>query len=168
MCPCSLSGREHDSEKPLGSTRHHGSSLTPMLTITRLAMIALAVSAVPLTSAQAEWRECGAGKRVTCVVDGDTIWREGEKIRLMGFDTPEKGGLAKCKRERLLADKATARLRDLLNSGYVTVERKGKDRYRRTLAIVRVGGQSVGKTLIREGLAYAYKGGKRDRFRWCR
>ena len=139
-----------------------------MLTVIRPALIALAISAATLSSAHAEWRECGVSKRVTCVVDGDTIWSKGEKIRLMGFDTPERANNAKCKRERLLADKATLRLQELLNSGYVTFERKGKDRYRRTLAIVRVGGQNVGKTLIREGLAYAYKGGKRDRFRWCR
>ena len=119
-------------------------------------------------SAGSEWQLCGHGKRVTCIHDGDTLWHNGEKIRLQGFDTPEKGKLAKCKRERRMADRATARLRDLLNSGRMTVERRGKDKYQRTLAIVRVDGRNVGTTLIREGLAYAYKGGKRDKFRWCR
>lgn len=37
---------------------------------------------------------CGSGKRVTCVVDGDTIWLRGEKIRLQGFD-------ATCSSQRL-------------------------------------------------------------------
>lgn len=40
----------------------------------------------------------------------------------------------------------------------MTFERKGKDRYRPTLAIVRVGGQNVGKTLIREDLTYVQGG----------
>lgn len=116
----------------------------------------------------ATWPICGSAKRITCVVDGDTIWHQGEKVRLMGFDTPEKKQHAKCKKEQVLAGKATVRLQKILSTGYMTIERHGKDRYKRTLAIVRVGGENVGLTLIREGLAYKYNGGKRDRFRWCR
>lgn len=32
---------------------------------------------------------CGAGKRINCVVDGDTIWLHREKIRLEGIDASE-------------------------------------------------------------------------------
>jgi hypothetical protein len=32
---------------------------------------------------------CGGGQRVTCVVDGDTFWLEGQKIRVADIDTPE-------------------------------------------------------------------------------
>ena len=116
----------------------------------------------------AEYSICGKGPRINCIVDGDTIWHDGQKIRLMGFDTPEKGGRARCERERVLADKATTRLQALLNRGYVTFEFKGKDRYGRALAVTRVSGNNVGQTLIREGLAKAYGGGKRDRSHWCR
>ena len=69
--------------------------------------IALPSMLVCCSPALADWQLCGHGKRVTCVVDGDTIWSKGEKIRLMGFDTPERANNAKCKRERILADKAT-------------------------------------------------------------
>src|SRR5690554_1418286 len=52
----------------------------------------------------------------TCVVDGDTLWLQGENIRLKDFDTPEPqtqicGGAA----EIALAHQASARLLDLLN-----------------------------------------------------
>jgi endonuclease YncB( thermonuclease family) len=30
-----------------------------------------------------------AERRVTCVVDGDTIWQSGVKMRLLDIDTPE-------------------------------------------------------------------------------
>jgi len=32
---------------------------------------------------------CGPGPRVTCVVDGDTFWFEGEKVRIADINTPE-------------------------------------------------------------------------------
>lgn len=51
---------------------------------------------------------CGSGKRITCVVDGDTIWIDGEKIRLEGFNAPEVSG--QCNRERELAQRATREL----------------------------------------------------------
>ncbi|MEP3844247.1 MAG: hypothetical protein ABJM43_02700 [Paracoccaceae bacterium] len=67
--------------------------------------------------------QCGSGKRVTCVVDGDTIWLEGEKIRLMGFDTPETttnicGGSSEVR----LGRQATRRLVGLMNQGGLTIQ----------------------------------------------
>lgn len=47
---------------------------------------------------------CGSGKRINCVVDGDTIWVRGEKIRLEGFNAPEMNG--SCDRERRMAVQA--------------------------------------------------------------
>ena len=109
--------------------------------------------------------KCGGGKRVTCVVDGDTIWLEGEKFRLQGFDTPETttnfcGG----ERERRLGDKATARLIQLLDGGEFTFRRNGEDRYGRTLADFYVDGLEVGDTLISEGLARRWPDGPEF---WC-
>lgn len=101
------------------------------------------------------------GLRVT---DGDTIRIGDERIRIIGIDTAELD--CRCARECSLARKAQARLRELLSSGYVTIERKGKDRYRRTLATVRVGGRDVGAVLIEEGLARRYTG-RTKRAPWC-
>jgi micrococcal nuclease len=44
--------------------------------------------------------------RRTCVVDGDTFWLEGEKIRIADIDTPEISE-PKCDAEYQLGMKAT-------------------------------------------------------------
>ncbi len=104
----------------------------------------------------------------TCIVDGDTLWLDGENIRLKDFDTPEPtsaicGGEA----EQALASQASARLLELLNGNAWTIERQGKERNgngKRTLATIRIGGQDVGDILISEGLARSWPDG--DEF-WC-
>ncbi len=109
--------------------------------------------------------KCGSGKRVTCVVDGDTIWFKGEKIRMMGYDTPEPTtGICGGDTERRLAARASKRLVQLLNNNTVTIERDGKDRYGRTLAVIRVDGRNVGDILIEEGLARSWPDGHEF---WC-
>ena len=35
---------------------------------------------------------CGFGRRINCVVDGDTLWLDGEKIRLDSINAPEVEG----------------------------------------------------------------------------
>lgn len=54
--------------------------------------------------------------RISCVVDGDTIWVRGEKIRIADIDTPGVGEL-RCNEEYRLGMRATYRLRDVLNEG---------------------------------------------------
>jgi micrococcal nuclease len=105
---------------------------------------------------------CSGPKRVTCVVDGDTFWLNGEKVRIMDIDAPEMGGA--CLDERQKSAAAAARLAELLSSGDIELQRQGKDFHKRTLAIVLVGGQNVGSVLIAENLARPWKG-KREN--WC-
>lgn len=95
--------------------------------------------------------------RVTCVVDGDTVWIAGEKIRLLDIDAPEMKG--KCAAESALAIRSRDRLVTLLRARRVTIAREGQDRYGRTLA--RLG--DVGLQLVREGLAKRWG----DRRGWC-
>lgn len=97
------------------------------------------------------------GHRRHCVHDGDTIWWQGEKMRLADIDTPELDG--RCQRERVLARAARDRLVVLLNERPVTPRRIGKDRYGRTLAVI----GDVGERLIAEGLATRWPK-RRD---WC-
>ncbi len=52
---------------------------------------------------------------MTCVVDGDTVWIAGEKIRLKDVDAAQTAGA--CKDERLKAVEAGARLIELLAPG---------------------------------------------------
>lgn len=110
---------------------------------------------------------CGSGARFTCVVDGDTIWLQGQNLRLRSFDTPEPytdicGG----NQEVALAKRASARLLGLLNDNAFTVETFGIDGTgKRTLATIRIAGRDVGDILIEEHLARRWPDG--DEW-WCR
>jgi endonuclease YncB( thermonuclease family) len=133
----------------------------------RLTLQVLALAFVSLLLASPSWAigKCGSGARVTCVVDGDTLWLNGEKIRAMGYDTPEPiTGLCGGERERQLAARATVRLIELFNTTQITFERHGKDRYDRTLAVLWSDGRLVGDILISEGLARSYPDGPEF---WC-
>jgi len=108
---------------------------------------------------------CHSGGGTNCVVDGDTLWIGGENVRLADIDAPETHE-PRCAGEQALGDRATRRLHGLVNSGAVTLHsiERDHDRYGRKLRIVAVGGTSVGDTLVSEGLARWYEGGRRS---WC-
>jgi micrococcal nuclease len=98
------------------------------------------------------------------VIDGDTLALGGERIRIIGLDAPERPG--RCAREAMLGQRAAERLAALLADG-ARVERRGRDRRRRTLAIVRTAdGRDVAQVLIAEGLARPYRG-RGPRPGWC-
>ncbi|MCB2089273.1 MAG: thermonuclease family protein [Sphingomonadaceae bacterium] len=113
----------------------------------------------------ARFAPCNSGPRITCVVDGDTFWLNGTKIRIADINTPETSRPA-CPYEAELGRRATGRLLDLLNSGPFTLSRSGRDedRYGRKLRVVMRGGQSLGEVLITEGLAEQWQGRRRN---WC-
>lgn len=108
---------------------------------------------------------CHSGGGSDCVVDGDTFWMAGEKIRIADIDTPETHP-SRCPREAELGRAATHRLHALLNSGAVSLAaiERDTDRYGRKLRVVSVDGVGVGETLVREGLARRYEGARRS---WC-
>lgn len=110
---------------------------------------------------------CRGGRRVTCVVDGDTIWLEGEKIRLLGIDAPEIGNTADCLKEKRIGRIATERMAAIVSSGPIELRRRGKDRYGRTLATVFVDGRDAGELLRADGLAVEYRG-RATAAPWCR
>ncbi len=94
-----------------------GMSLSP--TIRALLPPAIAeirmVAATPVAVAQ-HFSLCGLGSRINCVVDGDTFYYRGEKIRLADVNTPEVSE-PKCATEARLGAAATRRLQSLLNAG---------------------------------------------------
>lgn len=105
---------------------------------------------------------CGDGRRVNCVVDGDTIWIDREKIRLETIDAPEVHG--QCDYETDLAAAATQRLSALLSQRDMSIRRSGRDVYGRTLARVSIAGGEVGEALAQEGLARRWSGHRKP---WC-
>lgn len=122
-------------------------------------MSVLALSAAALFSL------CDGGPRQTCVVDGDTFWLAGEKIRLADINAPETAQ-AQCPAERERGEAAKLRLLELLNAGPVTLVdgSRPRDRYGRRLAVAVRSGQSLGTQLVDEGLAEPWRG---RRSSWC-
>ncbi len=114
---------------------------------------------------RAHFSFCHTGGGTNCVVDGDTIWLQGQNIRIADIDAPETHEY-RCAEEKALGDRATQYLLTLVNSGEVTLSPidRDEDRYGRKLRIVKVDGRSVGTELVNAGLARWYRGGKRP---WC-
>ena len=104
-----------------------------------------------------------AGRRVTRVVDGDTIvLSPNDKVRLIGVDTPETvhpkktvecyGKEAKEFTRSTVAGQTIRLVLDDANAG-----RRHKDRYGRTLGYVYLqDGMMLNAELVRRGFAHAY------------
>ncbi len=120
---------------------------------------------LPLLTLAATFALCAQGPRTTCVVDGDTFWVGGEKVRIADINAPETHS-AGCPAEQALGDRATRRLIGLLNAGPFTLAIAGRatDRYGRALRVVQRGGRSLGAILVSEGLAEPWRGRRSD---WC-
>ena len=114
---------------------------------------------------RASFAYCHTGGGTNCVVDGDTFWINGEKVRIAGIDAPETHP-PRCEYEARLGNAATVKLHELLNSGAVTMTRidRDRDRYGRLLRNVVVNGHDVGEAMISAGVAREYAGGRRP---WC-
>jgi endonuclease YncB( thermonuclease family) len=94
---------------------------------------------------------CHVEEKATCVsvVDGDTIYLDnGEKVRFVGVNTPERGvtGYITSKNfvQKLCLNKKI---------GLDIDDAKHSDKYGRTLAVVIVDGKNVNEMLLKEGLA---------------
>ncbi|OYW84093.1 MAG: nuclease [Sphingobium sp. 32-64-5] len=108
---------------------------------------------------------CHTGGGTNCVVDGDTIWLDGQKIRIADIDAPETHP-SRCDREAELGRRATERLHVLVNAGPFTVATLGRatDRYGRKLRVLTREGRSLGDLLVAEGLARTWTGRREP---WC-
>lgn len=108
---------------------------------------------------------CGVIRR-TCVVDGDTFWLNGQKIRVADIDTPEVSQ-PQCAAEKALGHRATERLVSLLNEGpfeLSPIGNRDQDQYGRKLRVVTRHGRSLGDQLVSEGLARTWTGRRKP---WC-
>ena len=94
---------------------------------------------------------CHVEERAVCtqVVDGDTIYLDnGEKVRLVGVNTPERGV------EGYIASKNFVQKLCLNKEvGLDIDDSKHNDKYGRTLAVVIVEGKNLNEMLLKEGLA---------------
>lgn len=113
----------------------------------------------------AQFSLCHSGGGTDCVVDGDTFWMAGAKIRIADIDAPETHP-SRCTEEERLGRAATLRLQALLNGGPVRLAAadRDEDRYGRKLRIVMRGNVSLGDVLVSEGLARKWTGRRQP---WC-
>lgn len=91
--------------------------------------------------------------QVVSVTDGDTIkvMHDGveTKVRLYGVDTPEK--------KQAYGKKAKEFTASLVAGKKVDVDPIDQDRYGRTVGIVTATGQSLNKSLVKNGYAWVYQ-----------
>lgn len=108
---------------------------------------------------------CDGPVRVNCVVDGDTFWFRGDKVRIADIDAPEIFS-PRCGDERSVGEASRDRLLELLNGGSFTLAAgwRDTDRFGRKLRTVTRHGRSLGEMLVEEGLASRWNGPRRD---WC-
>jgi len=88
---------------------------------------------------------------VSRVIDGDTLeLMDGEKVRLLGINTPERG--------QMLYEEAGLRLGELVLEKTVQLEpgQEERDKYGRLLRYVFAGGVNVNLAMVSEGWAFAY------------
>jgi endonuclease YncB( thermonuclease family) len=113
------------------------------------------LSFIQLSSAENHVKSTGiiTGK-VIGISDGDTITilndkQEQIKIRLTGIDCPEKS--------QAFGNRAKITLSNKVFSQNVKVETRDKDKYGRTLGIVKVGDEDINEYMISQGLAWHFK-----------
>ena len=89
------------------------------------------------------------------VIDGDTIVSQGESIRLLGINSPERG--------EDYYEEAKEFLESLILNQTVKLELEGVDKYNRKLAYVFLNGENINIKLVEEGFAnyYFYSGNEK-------
>lgn len=109
-----------------------------------------------------EWRQYRGQPRV---IDGDTLEVRGERIRLFGIDAPEIGQpwWDEEGREQDAGEVAKRALEQRVDGRRLSVKVLREDQYRRTVAIVKVDGRDVARSLVADGFAFASPGSARYR-----
>lgn len=88
------------------------------------------------------------------ITDGDTLKQDGVTYRLWGIDAPETK--QDCPDGWAAGRLAAAHLLTLIKGRPVVCELKDTDRYGRTVAICRAGGEDLGALMVRSGMAWAF------------
>ena len=92
------------------------------------------------------------------IIDGDTIYLNGKKIRFSGIDTPEiRQTCIKNKEIVKCGIQARELLVKIISNNNVKCIEEGKDQYKRILAECFVNDLSLSSYLVKEGYAFAYR-----------
>lgn len=144
------------SFKPSSWTSERAFLLGGVLAFFLSALLLGASQVLALQPPQEQPSEPLAGAAV--VVDGDTLDIAGERVRLEGVDAPEMS--QSCQRadgqDWACGREAHRLLSGLTDGQTVACDRKGADKYGRTLAVCYVAGDDINAVLVKSGLARAF------------
>ena len=116
-------------------------------------LLPLAVLLLLASPAVAETRSGSAA-----VIDGDTLEIQGKRIRLFGIDAPEGTQLCYRGAESWACGEAAAReLRGLIGTSAVSCTGHEIDQFGRLLAVCTVAGTDLGKLMVAQGWAIAFR-----------
>ena len=116
-------------------------------------LLPLAALLLVATPAMAETRSGSA-----IVIDGDTLEIQGKRIRLFGIDAPEATQLCYRGAESWACGEAAAReLRGLIGTSDLTCTGHEIDQFGRLLAVCTVAGIDLGKLMVAQGWAMAFR-----------
>lgn len=113
-----------------------------------IAATVAALGSALMVVAAAEPAEDNSIAGTASVVDGDTIEIHGKRIRLNGFDTPERGSM--CGSVNVY-QKAALALSDFIGSKTVTCDVLGEDQYERAIGKCRAGNDSLAEHMVANG-----------------
>jgi endonuclease YncB( thermonuclease family) len=100
---------------------------------------------------------------VASVTDGDTLVIHGKGIRLHGIDAPESGQFCeKDGKQYRCGKQAALALSDKIGPAIVRCEQRDVDRYKRIVAVCRLGDVDLNAWMVGQGWAVAYRQYSRD------
>ncbi len=100
---------------------------------------------------------------VASVIDGDTLEIHDQRIRLHGIDAPESGqSCEKDGRQYRCGQQAALALADKIGRAPIRCEQLDIDRYKRIVAVCRLGAEDLNGWMVRQGWAIAYRQYSRD------
>ncbi|MFK5980008.1 MAG: thermonuclease family protein [Rhizobiaceae bacterium] len=113
-----------------------------------------AVGALVLFLTAKTEREISGGVKI---VDGDSLFVNGEEVRLRGLDAPESQQLCVIRGQQWPCGREASRhLRQLVSRKKVNCNGSNHDRYGRLLAKCYAGGLELGLTMVRDGWAVGF------------